>query len=83
MLGSEYRWLLRHPLVRGSLLTLGFALFCLGCLILPALPGSCLAYVPEPVAAVEAVANDHDPRAAWPRAMLRLWILLPQLSPAP
>jgi hypothetical protein len=80
MLGTGYRWLLLNPVLRGSLLSLSVAGFCLGCLLVAPLasPSSC-----APVIAVAATAPTPvvEQRAEWPRTVLRLWFLVPHLLP--
>ncbi len=79
MFGSEFRWLPLHPLIRCGLLTLTMAAFCLGCLFFASRPP---AAAPEPVASITAAESpETDSRAAWPRTVLRLWLLVPQLLP--
>ncbi|MFZ5495215.1 MAG: hypothetical protein ACOZE5_07745 [Verrucomicrobiota bacterium] len=78
MFGAEYRWLLPHPLLRGWLLTLVFASLCVGVLFLePAAPAARETAARDPVSRVASV----DQQAAWPRTVLRLWFLVPQLLP--
>jgi hypothetical protein len=79
MFGSEFRSLPLPPLFRGGLLTLALAALCLGGLLLDArnpAPAS------EPVAITAAAESPAtDTHAAWPRTVLRLWLLVPQLLP--
>ena len=78
MFGSELRSLSLSPLFRGGLLTLALAALCLGVLQLesrtPAAPS-------DPVALIAVESPGSDTRSAWPRTVLRLWLLVPQLLP--
>lgn len=79
MFGSEFRWLPLSPLVRGGLLTLVVAALCLSGLLASRPPLAS----PEPAAIIAATESPGtDTRAAWPRTVLRLWLLVPQLLPA-
>jgi hypothetical protein len=80
MLGTGYRWLLLNPLLRGSLLSLAVAGFCLSCLLVVPLasPTSC---APVIAAAASKPAATVDKPAEWPRTVLRLWFLVPHLLP--
>lgn len=80
MLGFEYRWLPLHPLVRGVTLSLGLAAFCASCLFLN---HSAQAVALESTVAVTTTARTvaDDAQAEWPRAAVRLWLLVPQLFP--
>lgn len=79
MFGSEFRWLPLSPLVRGGLLTLALTALCLsGLFRAPAAPAAS----PEAAANIAIVESpEADTRAAWPRTVLRLWLLVPQLLP--
>lgn len=80
MSGLENRWLL-IPLQRGAVLSLLLAGLCLTCALTER------AAAEPAVETVEAAANHTETgapaRAAWPRILLRLWILAPQLTPLP
>lgn len=82
MLGSEYRWLLMHPLVRGSLLSLALAAFCTASLLVASGTVAPAAVAPALASAADTSAG-LDQQAAWPRTALRLWFLAPQLLPLP
>ena len=87
MFGSEYHWLdtpLRSArgastrLVRSGLLTLGVGAFCTACVLLPvsaSLHQTVAAAVPAATAVKDSAQNEL------PRFFLRLWVLLPRLSP--
>ncbi len=87
MLGSEYKWLLapvrpgaksRVQLARQSLLTLGVAGCCLlGTLLAATSPK----LAPAATAAAPVVATLEQTPPEWPRTVIRLWFLLPQLLP--
>lgn len=82
MFGVEYRWLRLHPLVRGCFLSLGVAALAVLCLLArPALTSAAGASALV-VATAKAETEAKDRSAAWPRAVLRLWLLAPQLLPA-
>jgi len=86
MLGNQYPWLLatvrrsataRGQLARHSLATLAVAACCLVAALLPS------AAAPAPVAVVASpvvAALDQTP-PEWPRTIVRLWSLLPQILP--
>lgn len=78
MFGSEFRWLPLSPLVRGGLLTFAVVALCLSGLVVASRPSLT---PPEPVAIISAESPATDTRAAWPRTVLRLWLLVPQLLP--
>lgn len=80
MFGSEFRWLPLHPLLRGGLLTLAMAALCLSGLFYASRPPLTSPQTAAIIAAAEA--RGSDTRAAWPRTVLRLWLLAPQLLPA-
>lgn len=84
MSGSEYRWLALHPLIRGSLLSLAVATFCVGCFFVNNLtPAACADPVVQVATASAPVRNGAEPeRSTWPHTVLRLWLLVPQLLPA-
>ncbi len=86
MLGPEYNWLLapvrpaaglRVRLARRSLLTLAVTAFCLVCAF------ALSAHAPVPAAALTppAVASLDQAPVEWPRTLIHLWFLLPQLLP--
>ena len=86
MLGFEYKWLLapvrsaagsRVRLAQHSLLTLAVAGFCLVGTFL-ASPRA-LTHVVTVVTPVVAALDQTPPE--WPRTVIRLWFLLPQLLP--
>lgn len=78
MLGTEYRWFVLHPLIRGAALSVALAGLCLAALFFAAVPAD----TPEPAnATVASETSVRDQRAAWPRTVLRLWFLAPQLLP--
>jgi hypothetical protein len=85
MLGTGYRWLLLNPFIRGSLLSLAVAGFCLSCLLLAPLasPSSCAPAIAVATAkpATTKPAATVDKPAEWPRTVLRLWFLVPHLLP--
>lgn len=83
MSGSEYRWLALHPLIRGSLLSLAVAAFCVGCFFLNSVtPAACADPVVQVAAAAAPAQNGTEPaRATWPHTVVRLWLLVPQLLP--
>ena len=86
MLGPEYKWLLapvrpaagsRVRLARRSLLTLAVAAFCLVCTFISSPP----TLTPVVTTATPVVvALDQNP-PEWPRTVVRLWFMLPQLLP--
>ena len=79
MVGSEYRWFRLHPLVRGAFLSLGLAAVCIACLVWSASPSPVITAATDgPVVAVTPAAEQ---RAGWPRIVLRLWFVIPQLLP--
>jgi hypothetical protein len=86
MLGTEYKWLLapvrpgaksRVQLARHSLLTLAVAGGCLLATFLNS--GSTLPPVAAAATPVVAALDQTPPE--WPRTVIRLWFLLPQLLP--
>lgn len=79
MPASVYRWLLVHPLFRGSVLSLAVAGFCVACLFVTAPTPSAVTPVIAAVATNPTPAVDN--RAEWPRTVLRLWFLLPHFLP--
>jgi hypothetical protein len=83
MSGSEYRWLALHPLIRGSLLSLAVAAFCVGSFFMNNLtPATCADPVVQVVAASAPAHNAGEPaHTPWPHTVLRLWLLVPQLLP--
>ena len=79
MVGSEYRWFLLHPLVRGAFLSVVLAAACLVCLLWSAQARRGAADATEAVAVSDPAPPEQ--RAALPRTVLRLWFLVPQLLP--
>lgn len=79
MLGSDYRWFLLTPLIRGALLFVVVAGLCLTGLLWSAGVTATARESGEPIVATEAAAPDR--RADWPRTVLRLWFLAPSLLP--
>jgi hypothetical protein len=75
MLGTAYRWLLLPPLLRAWAITI--LLGGLGLATLTVSPS-----VPARPAAPALAAGEPE-NAAWPRAAVRLWFLLPQILPLP
>ncbi|HEY8995077.1 MAG TPA: hypothetical protein VIM71_10480 [Lacunisphaera sp.] len=82
MPGSVYRWILLQPLLRGSLLSLAVAGFCVACLLLPSVasPAAC---APAIAATAAGPTQAVDECTEWPRTVLRLWFLLPHILPLP
>lgn len=78
MFGSEFRLLPLPPLFRGGLLTLALAALWLGVLCIESRTPAAAS---EPVVIVAAESPATDTRVAWPRTVLRLWLLVPQLLP--
>ena len=78
MFGSEFRPLPLPPLFRGGLLTLALAALWLGVLCIESRTPTAAS---EPVALISAESPAPDTRTAWPRTVLRLWLLVPQLLP--
>lgn len=75
MLGTAYRWLLLPPLLRAWVIAIllgGLGLATLT--VSPSVPA-------RPTAAAPVAAEPES--AAWPRAAVRLWFLLPQILPLP
>lgn len=80
MFGSAFRSLPPHPFLRGGLLILALALVSLSAHFF----GIHSCKVPaEPPAVASTVTDvaEADARVAWPRTVLRLWLLVPQLLP--
>jgi len=87
MFGFEYNWLLSPArsardvsvrLARGSLTTLAVGAFCLTCTLLPAV-SSLAPAVTVPTATAVTLTENKSPEL--PRALIRLWILVPYLLP--
>jgi hypothetical protein len=87
MFGFEYNWLLSPArstrdlsvrLARGSFATLAVGAFCLTCALLPSV-SSLTPAVTVPTPAAVTIAENKSPEL--PRALIRLWILVPYLLP--
>jgi hypothetical protein len=79
MVGSEYRWFLLHPLIRGAFLSVALAAVCIACLVWSASTAPAAAEIADAPAVTDTTTREQ--RAVWPRTVLRLWFLVPQLLP--
>lgn len=89
MVGPEYAWLLAPMtatrgaavrLARGGLATLALGAVCAAFLLGPGVASLTVAG-PALAAPAATVALKDTAQAEWPHALVRLWILVPQLIP--